>query len=120
MSNKKDIKLAVYGTLRRGSNNTGRVKKSSLVYPGHKNFPAVIQNDKGKGTVVEVHDISFEELMRYDMYEGISSGLYRRVKTNVEMDNGSTENVWMYVAGDEMLQRSNSFRVIESGDWYNR
>ena len=54
------------------------------------------------------------------MYEGISSGLYRRVKTDVEMDNGSTENVWIYVAGDEMLQRSNSFRVIESGDWYNR
>ena len=48
MSNKKNIKLAVYGTLRRGSKNTGRVKKSSLVYPGHKNFPAVIQNDKGK------------------------------------------------------------------------
>ena len=54
------------------------------------------------------------------MYEGVSSGLYRRVKTKVNMDDGSKEKVWLYVAGDELLQRSNMFRVIQSGDWYNR
>ena len=54
------------------------------------------------------------------MYEGIDSGLYRRVKADIKMDSGDTENVWVYVAGDELMQRSNSFKVIKSGDWYNR
>ena len=78
------MKLAVYGTLRAGSNKTGVIKNSSLVYPGHESFPAVIHNKKGSGTVVEVHDVSEEDLVRYDMYEGVSSGLYRRVKTKVK------------------------------------
>jgi gamma-glutamylcyclotransferase (GGCT)/AIG2-like uncharacterized protein YtfP len=114
------MKLAVYGTLRNGSKNTGILENSSLVYPGHNTFPAVIQNQKGSGTVVEVHEVSEEDLKRYDMYESIDSGLYRRIKTDVKMDNGDMENVWVYVAGDELMQRSNSFRIIESGDWYNR
>ena len=63
------MKLAVYGTLRAGSNKTGVIKNSSLVYPGHESFPAVIHNKKGSGTVVEVHDVSEEDLVRYDMYE---------------------------------------------------
>ena len=54
------------------------------------------------------------------MYEGVDSGLYRRVMVQIEMDSGEEEEAWMYVAGDEMMQRSNSFRVIQSGDWYNR
>jgi gamma-glutamylcyclotransferase (GGCT)/AIG2-like uncharacterized protein YtfP len=114
------VKLAVYGTLRNGSKDTGVVKNSSLVYPGHESFPAIIQNKNGSGTVVEVHDVSEEELVRYDMYEGISSGLYRRVKVEVNMDDGSKEKAWLYVAGDELMQRSKMFRVIKSGDWYNR
>ena len=114
------MKLAVYGTLRSGNKNTGILENSSLVYPGHHTFPAVIQNKNGSGTVVEVHDVTEEDLARYDMYEGIDSGLYRRVKTDVKMDSGDIENVWVYVAGDELMQRSNSFEVIKSGDWYNR
>ena len=112
--------IAVYGTLRTGSENTGVVEKSSLVYPGHESFPAIIQNEKGSGTVVEIHDVSEDDLARYDLYEGISSGLYRRVKVKVSMDDDSEEEAWLYVAGDEMLQRSKMFRIIESGDWYNR
>ena len=61
------MKLAVYGTLRNGSKNTGILENSSLVYPGHNTFPAVIQNQKGSGTVVEVHEVSEEDLKRYDM-----------------------------------------------------
>ena len=114
------MKLAVYGTLRNGSDNTGKIKKTSLVYPGHQKFPAMIQDEKGKGTVVEVHEVNSQQLKEYDMYEGISSGLYRRVRVEVDMDDGSKEKVWIYVAGDELMQKSNMFRVIQSGDWYNR
>jgi len=80
----------------------------------------VIQNNNGSGTVVEVHTVDKEDLARYDIYEGVDSGLYRRVKADIKMDSGETENVWVYVAGDELMQRSNSFKVIQSGDWYNR
>ena len=83
---KGNIKLAVYGTLRRGTDNTGVIKKSSLVYPGHKSFPAIIHNERGSGTVVEVQNVSQEELHRYDMYEGLSSGLYRRVMADADRD----------------------------------
>ena len=46
------MKLAVYGTLRSGNKNTGVLENSSLVYPGHKQFPAVIQNKKGKSLLL--------------------------------------------------------------------
>jgi len=40
------MKLAVYGTLRSGNKNTGILENSSLVFPGHHTFPAVIQNNR--------------------------------------------------------------------------
>ena len=40
------MKLAVYGTLRNGNENIGRVKNTSLVYPGHQKFPAMIKITK--------------------------------------------------------------------------
>ena len=113
-------KIAVYGTLRRGSGEIGVIKNTSLVYPGHQSFPAMIYNKKGSGTVVEVRPVTNEQLYRYDLYEGIASGLYRRVKAEVEMSDDTTETAWVYVAGDEMMQRSNSFTIIKSGDWYDR
>ena len=43
------MKLAVYGTLRAGSNKTGVIKNSSLSIPRvMKAFPAVIQNKNKK------------------------------------------------------------------------
>ena len=39
------MRLAVYGTLRRGGTSTGRVKGFSLVFPGTKSFPALIVED---------------------------------------------------------------------------
>ena len=120
MINKQKDKIAVYGTLRRGDGDMGKLKRTSLVYPGHHTFPAIIQNSKGSGTVVEVRDVTEEQLMRYDMYEGVASGLYKRVKTDIDMEDGTKQKAWVYVAGNEMMQRSKSFEVIQSGDWYDR
>jgi|TARA_R100001530_G_scaffold47170_2_gene35478 gamma-glutamylcyclotransferase (GGCT)/AIG2-like uncharacterized protein YtfP len=113
-------KLAVYGTLRRGSDNKGVVENTTLVYPGHTRFPAVIYNEKGKGTIVEVLDVTKEDLNTYDMYEGVKSGMYRRVRTNVKMDDGGKERAWLYVAGDLLLANETVFEVIEGGDWNKR
>ena len=114
------MKLAVYGTLRDGNKNTGRVKDTSLVYPGHQRFPAMIQDYKGKGTVVEVHDVTSEEIAQYDMYEGVNIGLYDRVKVDVDMDSGDKVKAWGYVAGSQLLELVNVFKEVPNGDWYNR
>ena len=114
------MKLAVYGTLRNGNDNTGRVKNTSLVYPGHQRFPAMIQDYKGKGTVVEVHDVTSEDLAQYDLYEGINIGLYERVKVNVNMDSGDKIKAWVYVAGEKLLDMVGVFEEIPNGDWYDR
>ena len=47
-------------------------------------------------------------------------GLYKRVKTDIDMEDGTKQKAWVYVAGNEMMQRSKSFEVIQSGDWYDR
>ena len=114
------MKLAVYGTLRNGSENTGRVEKTSLVYPGHQRFPAMIQDEKGKGTVVEIHNVTNSQLKEYDLYEGINTGLYKRVKVKVKMDDGEKIEAWTYIAGPELVRVTNVFKEIPNGDWYNR
>jgi len=114
------MKLAVYGTLRNGSENTGKVKKTSLVYPGHQRFPAMIQDENGNGTVVEVHEVNNQQLREYDMYEGINTGLYKRVKVKVDMDSGEKVESWVYVAGPELIRATNIFKEIPNGDWHDR
>ncbi|MBM81224.1 MAG: hypothetical protein CMJ78_11605 [Planctomycetaceae bacterium] len=114
------MKLAVYGTLRTGSDNLGRIEKTTLIYPGHRRFPAMIYDKGGCGTVVEVHEVDNEALSAYDHYEGISAGVYQRVRTDVTMDDGRTTSAWVYLAGEKLLEQSESFIVITSGDWFNR
>ena len=114
------MKLAVYGTLRNGSETKGRVNKTSLVYPGHQRFPAMIQDERGKGTVVEVHDVTSQQLKEYYLYEGINTGLYKRVKVKVDMDSGKEIEAWTYVAGPELVRLTNVFKEIPNGDWYDR
>ena len=116
----KKVKLAVYGTLRDGNKNTGKIKNTALVYPGHQRFPAMIQDYKGKGTVVEVHDVTNEDLVQYDLYEGIKIGLYERVKVDVKLDSGKKQKAWVYVAGSRLLDLVSVFEEIPNGDWYNR
>ena len=114
------MKLAVYGTLRNGNKNTGKVKNTSLVYPGHQRFPAMLQDYEGSGTVVELHDVTSEDLAQYDLYEGTAMGLYERVKVDVELDSGKKEKAWAYVAGPRLLSMVSVFEEIPNGDWYNR
>jgi gamma-glutamylcyclotransferase (GGCT)/AIG2-like uncharacterized protein YtfP len=112
------MRLAVYGTLRRGFEDTGKVKGFSLVFPGHKHFPALIKNEKGKGAVVEVIDVTDEELNMYDMYESTKDGLYIRTTANVILDDTKEkEKCWVYVAGPLLWQSSSMFTEVPDGDW---
>ena len=112
------MRLAVYGTLRRGFEDTGHVKGFSLVWPGTKSFPAIIKNNKGKGAVVELIDVSEEELNMYDMYESVKDGLYIRTTVDVILDKtDKKEKCWVYVAGPLLWQNSSMFTEIPDGDW---
>lgn len=114
------MRLAVYGTLRRGYPETGLVENFSLVFPGTKSFPAIIKNNKGKGVVVELMDATPEDLNMYDEYESVSTGLYIRTTVPVTLDNGKEEKVWIYVAGPSLWQNSQSFTEVPDGDWHSR
>jgi len=113
------MRLAVYGTLRRDYPVKGRVEGFSLVFPGTQSFPALIKNEKGKGAVVELVDVTEEELNMYDQYEGVDSGLYIRTTVPVVLDNKKTEKAWVYVAGPQLWQNSNSFTEVPDGDWHS-
>tara|TARA_X000001388_G_scaffold50030_1_gene36060 strand:+ start:2489 stop:2884 length:396 start_codon:yes stop_codon:yes gene_type:complete len=113
------MRLAVYGTLRRDYPTKGRVEGFSLVFPGTQSFPALIKNEKGKGAVVELVDVTEEELNMYDQYEGVDSGLYIRTTVPVLLDNDKTEKAWVYVAGPQLWQNSNSFTEVPDGDWHS-
>lgn len=114
------MRLAVYGTLRNGSDNIGRIENTTLVFPGHQRFPAMIDDKAGSGTTVEVHDVNDETLAGYDTYEGVAAGVYRRVSMQVAMNDGTLTDAWVYLAGEKLLEQSESFVVIPSGDWFDR
>ena len=112
------MRLAVYGTLRRGYEETGKVEGFSLVFPGHRNFPALVKNEKGKGAVVEVIKVDKEELIMYDKYESTDSGLYIRTTVDVILDDTEEkEKCWIYVAGPLLWQSSSMFTEVPDGDW---
>ena len=114
------MRLAVYGTLRRGFPDKGKVEGFSLVFPGTQSFPAIVKNSKGKGAVVELMDVTNEDLNMYDEYEGISKGLYIRTTVPVILDNGKKEKAWIYVAGPQLWQSSKLFTEVPDGDWHSK
>jgi gamma-glutamylcyclotransferase (GGCT)/AIG2-like uncharacterized protein YtfP len=114
------MRLAVYGTLRRGYPEKGKLEGFSLVFPGTESFPAVIKNEKGKGAVVEMMDVTEEDLNMYDEYEGVDNGLYIRTTVPIALDNGKIEKAWIYVAGPQLWQSAKSFTEVPEGDWHSK
>ena len=113
------MRLAVYGTLRRDYPDKGRIEGFSLVFPGTQSFPAVIKNEKGKGAVVELVDVTTEDLNIYDEYENVEGGLYIRTTVSVLLDNGKKEKAWIYVAGPKIWEKSKTFTEVPEGDWHS-
>ena len=109
-------KLAVYGTLRNGKRDTWKVDGYSLVFPGHRSYPAALINDDAKDMVVEVMDVDRGDIMGYDIYEGISTGLYERRIANAYNDDEDIE-AWMYTIGPALLQYNKVFEMVPKKDW---
>ena len=110
------IKLAVYGTLRRGWWNSHRIENSTFLgefrIPGFimyhlGGFPGVVRGD-GEITV-EVYNIKPEQFASCDRLEGYPS-FYNR-----ELIDTPVGKAWIYIINDPWGNK-----IIESGDWLNR
>ena len=111
----------VYGTLRSGQANHGRVLAgrplAPAVLPGHElrlgAWPWVQPADASSvvGEVVEVDGAKLAEL---DLLEGVASGLYRRERVTVRLAAGGEAAAWTYVAGAVARPRD---RLVPGGDW---
>ena len=100
----KTNKLAVYGTLRDGKRDTWKVDGYSLVFPGHRNYPAAFIDENQNEMVVEIIDVDDMDLAGYDQYEGVSYGLYERRMVKAYNDDdeviSNTDVVYLLVMRD--------------------
>lgn len=107
----KTNKLAVYGTLRDGKRDTWKVDGYSLVFPGHRNYPAAFIDEDQNEMVVEVIDVDDIDLHGYDTYEGVSYGLYERRRVKAYTEDNEVD-AWMYTIGPVLLQNSGVFELV--------
>tara|TARA_R100001086_G_C11820103_1_gene253858 strand:+ start:466 stop:864 length:399 start_codon:yes stop_codon:yes gene_type:complete len=114
------MRLAVYGTLRRGGTDLGVIEGFSLVFPGTQNFPAAVKNAQGKGVVVELLEVDEDDLNALDRYENVEGGLYIRTTVDIKKVDGDTEKAWVYVAGPVLWEKSKTFTEVPEGDWLSK
>jgi gamma-glutamylcyclotransferase (GGCT)/AIG2-like uncharacterized protein YtfP len=112
----KTNKLAVYGTLRDGKRDTWKVDGYSLVFPGHRNYPAAFIDENQNEMVVEIIDVDDMDLAGYDQYEGVSYGLYERRMVKAYNDDDEVD-AWMYTIGPALLQNGGVFELVPKKDW---
>lgn len=106
------VPLFIYGTLKHGFPNfdpavSGVIRPGAFrtieLYPLHLTGPwgsPVLINEPGQGKVVvgEVHDVTIDQLMWFDEFEGtrLSHG-YDRVRIKVSDDGGTSIDVDVYM-----------------------
>jgi|TARA_R100000315_G_C5227700_1_gene138722 gamma-glutamylcyclotransferase (GGCT)/AIG2-like uncharacterized protein YtfP len=115
----KTNKLAVYGTLRNGNRDTWKVDGFSLVFPGHRIYPAAMIDSNAKDMVVEVVDVDEQDIAGYDRYESIDTGLYERRIVKVRKDDKEID-AWMYTIGPALLQGTKVFQQVPKQDWFSK
>ena len=113
--------LAVYGTLRRDGGAHVMMKLMLAKYVGRgrvhgfKMFalhvPFAVKGDETDSIVVEVYDVPDDRIPLLDYYE---KG-YKRIKVNVELEDGRTLEAWMYVWED--VESLKDAELIYCGDW---
>jgi gamma-glutamylcyclotransferase (GGCT)/AIG2-like uncharacterized protein YtfP len=105
--------LFVYGTLRSNGTAASVMSDSELVGAGSVGgvlydidgaYPALVLygNTPVRG---EVWRCPSRKLLQLDAYESVAEGLFRRVGVQVELDNGSVQGCWAYVAGPRLSQK---------------
>jgi len=111
----------VYGTLRPGQANHGRLlagrEMAPAVLDGHElrlgTWPWV-QAAAGSSVAGEVVAVEPDLLDRIDRLEDVVGGLYRRARVPVRLADGGEVEAWTYLAGSVAATGG---RLIPKGDW---
>jgi gamma-glutamylcyclotransferase (GGCT)/AIG2-like uncharacterized protein YtfP len=114
--------LFVYGTLRSNGAGAALLANGELVGVGAVGgvlydidgaYPALVLygNAPVRG---EVWRCPSGALLALDQYEGLTEGLFRRVGTEIQMDDGSTRACWTYVAGPKLARKLTSDARVET------
>ncbi|HEX6939281.1 MAG TPA: gamma-glutamylcyclotransferase family protein [Longimicrobiales bacterium] len=112
--------LFTYGTLRRGGSASALLEGCTLVgvgtvagtlYDIDGAYPAMVLagTDRVEG---EVWACPTSSLARFDAYEGVADGLFRRVGVRV-----GDWTCWTYVAGPKLARRLTARNRVRSGRW---
>ncbi|HEX2167737.1 MAG TPA: gamma-glutamylcyclotransferase family protein [Longimicrobiales bacterium] len=82
-------------------------------------FPALVYygNDPVRG---EVWRCPADLLLALDEYEGVGSGLFRRIAVEIETDGGEIVPCWVYTAGPALSRQLTPKNRIASGIWHPR
>src|SRR5690606_10963772 len=118
------MKIAVYGTLRRGYSNNGLTSGSELIGKGitvdsHSMYasgiPYVMEKGGDSRITVEVYEVPENQVPRIDSLEG-HPDWYQRRETPVELENGEVIDAWLYFM-DVSESRRKEINLIASGNY---
>src|SRR5687768_8130084 len=113
--------LFVYGTLKSGERNAHRLSGCELIGPGQ--VGGILYDIDGEHPALVVYGTSRvageiwkcppDLLFKLDEFEGLASGLFRRIGVSAETRNGPLP-CWTYVAGPGLAQKLTPSRRIAS------
>ncbi len=105
--------LFVYGTLKSGGSAAQRLQDCQHLGPGQvggilydidAEYPALVLYGT-QPVAGELWRCPWQLLARLDAYEGVSTGLFRRVGVQVKQHGGNTLPCWTYVAGPKLSRK---------------
>jgi len=78
------------------------VKNFTRIYPKHSWFPYVLPSkDSFKALKFDVNE---QELETLDRIEGVFEGLFKRVKTEIYLENDRKSSVFIYIPTDKTIK----------------
>ena len=121
-----EMRVFVYGTLRRGASNACRMNGGTRVGDGTVLgrlfkvdwYPGLVLDPDGGPVRGEVWEVSAGQLEELDRFEGCDpasgvGGEYQRRMTPVELDDGRTVEAWAW----DWTGPVEGIALIEGGDW---
>lgn len=131
-----DLPVFVYGTLRHGLGNYGRILAGNTVHEQPATLPNVTMYNAGgfpfvsldgentvTGEVMYLDPRNAEMTMRrLDRLEGFQRpgarhNMYERTQVDVTLADGITLRAWTYVTSESSQEWTEDMDVLESGDW---
>ena len=117
-------KVFVYGTLRREAEDQTLWYVPGMALYHFGAFPGAVKSRYYK-TIGQIMEVDDKQLAKLDRYEALDAGLYTRERVCCIREDGEPgiETVWIYLAGEELIQtikncREEGFSIrIKSGDW---